>query len=53
MGPFTTFKENPCDEWAYAKKNSGIIITFTGIMISLINGLCVWLFEAMAPLEKC
>ena len=30
-----------------------MIIIFTGIMISVINGVCVWLFEVMAPIEKC
>jgi hypothetical protein len=45
--------ENPCEEWKFAHNYSPIIITFTGIMISLINTICVALFEMMAPLEKC
>lgn len=53
LAPFSDFEENPCDEWEFAHKYSSVIITFTGIMISLINGICVFLFEAMAPLEKC
>lgn len=53
LAPYAKFDENPCDEWEFAERHSGIIITFTGIMISVINAICVWLFEIMAPLEKC
>jgi hypothetical protein len=46
-------EENPCEEWENAHNNAPLIITFTGIMISLINTICVMLFEIMAPWEKC
>lgn len=53
LAPYSTFDENPCDEWEFAFKNSGVIVTFTGIIICIINAICVTLFEIMAPLEKC
>jgi hypothetical protein len=47
------FDEDPCEAWEDAYSYGPLIVALTAIMISLINSLCVWLFEVLAPLEKC
>lgn len=50
-GPKLT--ENPCEEWLWTYQNSFYLVILTGALVGVINGLVVFIFENVAPLEKC
>jgi len=46
-------KGDPCAEWKEIYDNSFLFILITGVLIGGINGIAVFLFEALAPFGKC
>lgn len=44
---------NPCEDWLWVYQNSFYLTIITGAMVGALNGICVAIFENIAPLEKC
>lgn len=45
-------KESPCADWLWTYQNSFYLVILTGALVGAINGLVVFIFENVAPLEK-
>jgi len=45
--------ENPCEEWLWIYENALILTVLSGAMVGAINGIVCFIFEAVAPFEKC
>ena len=46
-------EENPCEEWKFAYDNNFYLVIISGAMISILNVICVVIFEMIVVFEKC
>jgi len=48
-----TLTESPCVEWLFAYENNLYLVAMAGIIIGLVNTVCVVIFEIIVIFEKC
>jgi len=49
----STLEANPCEEWKFAYDNNTYLVIISGAMISILNVICVMVFEKIVVFEKC
>lgn len=48
-----TLEDNPCEEWKFAYDYNFYLVIISGAMISVLNAICVVIFEIIVVFEKC